>query len=70
MTQYYTLSAKLSNSQLNELKSGTKNGFQVTLNLSSNLTRNSNGETNFPHKSLLTTQVSRIPKAFCKWFIN
>ena len=65
MTQYSTLRVKLSNSQLNELKSRIKNETQITLNLSSNLTRNSNDETNFPHKSSLNkAQVSRICKAF------
>ena len=35
------------------------------MNLSSNLIGNSNDETNFPHKLLLTdTQVSKICKAF------
>ena len=48
MTQYNTLSINLSYSQLNKLKSGIKNGTKVTLNLSSNLIRNCNGETNFP----------------------
>ena len=53
------------NSQLNKLKSGTKNGTEVTLNLSSNAIGDSNDETNFPHKLLLTnTQVSRIHKFF------
>ena len=33
MSQYNTLNVKLSNSQLNKLKSGTKNGTEVTLNL-------------------------------------
>ena len=65
MTQYNTLNLKLSNSQLNKLKSGIKNGTEITLNLSSNLIGNSNDETNFPHKLLLTnTQVSRLLKAF------
>ena len=65
MTQYSTLNVKLSNSQINKLKSGIKNGTEVTLNPSSNLIRNSNDETNFPHKLLLTnTQVSRLRKAF------
>ena len=65
MTQYNTLNVKLSNSELNKLKSRIKNGTEVTLNLSSNLIRNSNDETNFPHKLLLTdTQVSKICKAF------
>ena len=55
----------MSNSQLNKLKSGIKNGTEVTLNLSSNLIENSNDETNFSHKLLLTdTQVSKIRKAF------
>ena len=65
MAQYDTLNVKLSNSQLNKLKSGIKNGTEVTLNLSSNVSSNSNDETNFPRKLLLTnTQVSRIRKTF------
>ena len=47
MTQYNTLNVKLSNSQLNKLKSGTKNSTEVNLNFSSNLIRNSNDENNF-----------------------
>ena len=54
MTKYNTLIATLSNSQLNKLKSGIKNETEVNLNLSSNLTGNSNDETNFPHKFLST----------------
>ena len=34
LTQYNTLNVKLSNLQLNRLKSGIKNGNEVTLNLS------------------------------------
>ena len=65
MTQHNTLNIKLSNSQLNKLKSAIKNGTEVTLNLSSNLIGSSNDETNFQHKSLLTdTKVSKIYKAF------
>ena len=65
MTQCNTLNVTLCNSQLNKLKSGIKNGTEVTLNLLSNLIGNSNYETNFLHKLLLTdTQVSRICKAF------
>ena len=65
MTQYNTLNVKLFNSQLNKLKSAIKNGFEVTLNLSSNLIRNSDDETNFPFNLLLTnTQVSKICYAF------
>ena len=47
MTQYNMLNIKLSNSQLNKLKSAMKNGTEVTSNLSSNLIGNSNDETNF-----------------------
>ena len=54
MTQYNTLHIKLSNLQLNKLKSGIKNGTQVTLNLSSNAVGESNEEISFPHKLLLT----------------
>ena len=55
----------MSNSQLNKLKCGIKNGTEVTLKLSSNIVGDSNDENNFLHKSLLTnTQVSRLRKAF------
>ena len=65
MTQYNNWNLKLSNSQLNKLKSAIKYGTEVTLNLSSNLIGSSNDETNYPQKSLLTnTQVSKIRKAF------
>ena len=65
MTQYNTLSIKLSNSQLNKLKSGIKNGTEVTLKISSNIVGDSNDENNFPHELLLTnTQVSKLRKAF------
>ena len=58
------LNIKLSNSEL-KLKSGTKNGTEVTLKLSSNIAGDSNDENNFRHKLLLTnTQVSRLCKAF------
>ena len=71
MTIYNTLNIKLSNSELNKLKSGIKNGTELTLNLSSNLIGNSNDETNFSHKLLLTdTQVSKTRKILCKWFIS
>ena len=53
------------NSQLNKLKSGIKNGTEVTLNLSSNVIGDSNDAINFPQRLLLTdTQVSRLRKAF------
>ena len=53
------------NSQLNKLKSGIKNGTEVTSKLSSNAVGDSNDEDNFLHKLLLTnTQVSKLSKAF------
>ena len=56
---------KLSSSQLTKLKPGIKNGAEVTLSLSSNLNKNSNDESNYPHKLLLTdTQISWLSKAF------
>ena len=65
MTQYNILNVKLSNSQLNKLKSGIKNGTEVTLKLSSNVVGDSNDENNFPHKLLLTnTQVPKLRKVF------
>ena len=65
MTQYNSLNAKLSNSQLNKLKSAIKNETDVILRLSSNTIGNSEDETNFPHKLLLTNrQVTNLHKAF------
>ena len=65
MTQYNTLNVKLSTSQLNKLKSGIKNGTEVTLKISSNVFGDSNDENNFLYKLLLTnTQVSKLCKAF------
>ena len=64
MTQYNTLNVKLSNSQLNKLKSGIKNSTEVTLKLWSNV-GDSHDENNFLHKFLLTNvQVLRLRKAF------
>ena len=60
MTQYNTLKVELSNSQLNKLRSGIKNGAKITLKLGSNLADDTNDEKNFSHKLLLTnTQVSK-----------
>ena len=65
MIQYNSLNAKLSNSQLNKLKSAIKNETDVVLRLSSNRIGNSDDETNFPHKLLLTNrQVTNLRKAF------
>ena len=65
MTQYNSLNVKLSNSQLNKLKSVIKNGTDVILELLSNTIANSDDEANFPHELLLTNrQVSNLRKAF------
>ena len=71
MTQYNTLNVKLSNSQLNELKSGIKIGTEVTLKFSPNVVGDSNDETNFPHRLLLTnTQALRLLKGIGKTIKN
>ena len=65
MTQYNRLNVKLSNSQLNKLKSAIKIETEVVLRLSPNMIGDSNDEANFPHKLLLTDrQISSIRKAF------
>ena len=53
MTQYNSLNVKLSNSQLNELKSSIKNETEGVLSLSSNMSGNANDETTFSHKYYL-----------------
>ena len=66
MTQYNCLIGKLSNSQLNKLKSAIKNETEVVLRLSSNMI--GDNETNFPHKLLLTNrQVANLCKAFANY---
>ena len=66
MTQYNSLNVKLSNSQLNKLKSAVKNESEVVLRLSSNMV--GDDETNFPHKLLLTNrQVVNLRKAFANY---
>ena len=65
MTHYNTLNIKLFNSQLNNLKSGIKDGAEVTLNISLNAIGESNDENNFPHNFLLTsTQFLKLHKDF------
>ena len=65
MTQYNSLNVKLSNSQLNKLKSAIKTGTDVILRLSSNMIGNSEDETNFPHKLLLTKrQIANLHQVF------
>ena len=67
MTQYNSLNAKLSNSQLNKSKSAIRNETDVILRLSSNIIGNSDDETNCPHKLLLT---NRHVANLCKGFAN
>ena len=62
MTQYNSLNVKLSNSQLNKLKSTIKNETDVILRLSSNMIGNSDDETNFPHKLLLIDKLQIFVK--------
>ena len=63
MTQYNSLDLKLSNSQLNKLKSAIKSETEIVLRLSSNMI--GDNETNFLHKLLLTNrQVANLRKAF------
>ena len=65
MTQYNSLNVKLSNSQLNKLKSAIKNEPEVILRLSLNMIVDSNDKINFPHELLLTNrQVAKLRKAF------
>ena len=65
MTQYNSLNVKLSNPPLSKLKSAIKNESDVVLRISSSMVGNSNDNTNFPHKLLLTDrQVGNIRKAF------
>ena len=64
MTQYNSLNVKLSNSELNKLKS------TIVLRLSSTMVGNSDDENNFPHKILLTNREVRNLRSFCKLIIN
>ena len=54
MTQYNGLNVKLSNSQLNKLKSAIKDETGVVLRLLSNMV--GDDENNSPHKLLLTNR--------------
>ena len=63
MTHYNSLNVKLSNSQLNKLKTAIKNETEAVLKLSSNMV--GDNETNCLHKLLLTNRlVANIRKAF------
>ena len=65
MTQYNSLNVKLSKSKLNKLKSAIKNETYGILRLSSNMIGDSDDETNFPHKLLLTNrQAANLRNAY------
>ena len=65
MTQYNRVTVKLSNSQLNKLKSVIKKENDVVIRLSPNMIGDSNDKTDFPHELLLSDrQVSSTRKAF------
>ena len=73
MTQYNSLNAKLSNSQLNKLKSAKKNKkkkkkkekqTEIVLKVTSTIVGNSDNEINLAHKLLLTKkQVANLRKS-------
>ena len=58
MTQYNNLNVKLSNSQLNKLKSAIES--EVVLRLPSNMIGDSDDKINFPHELLLTNRQVAI----------
>ena len=71
MTQYNSFNVKLSNSQLNKLKSAIKSETDAVLRLSSNMTDNSDDETSFSDKLLLTNrQVANLRRVFAKYTTN
>ena len=54
MTQYNSLNVKLSNSQLNKIKSAIKNATKVVVRLSSNMVGSSDDNTIFSDKLYIT----------------
>ena len=64
MTQYNTLNVKLSDPQLNELKSEIINDTEVTLKLSSNVIGDCNDEKKF------RINYCYLIQKFCKAFAN
>ena len=62
------MDVELPNSRLNKLKSAIKNETDQVLRLSLNMIGNSDDETNFPDKLLLTnSQVANLRKAFANY---
>ena len=72
MTQCNSFNVKLSNSELNKLKSAIKNESEVVLRLSSNMIGDADDKINFPHELLLTNwQVANLHKDFANnWKTN
>ena len=65
MTQYNSLNVRLSNSHFSKLTSAVKNETEVNLRFSSKTIGNSDDETNFRHRLLLTNrQVANLHKSF------
>ena len=65
MTQYNRVNVRLSNLQLNKLKSAVKNENDVVIKLSPHMIGDSNDKGSFSHELLLINgQVSSIRKAF------
>ena len=63
MTPCNTLNIKLSNSQLNKLKSGIKNNTELTfIKILSDIVGDSNDESNFSYNLLLTKLLQMIPQ--------
>ena len=58
MVQYNTVNAKLSNSQMNKLKSAVKNNKRTTLRMNAKMF---NGN-HLPHELLLTTRQTTKPR--------
>ena len=68
MAQYNSLNVKLSNSQLNTLKSAIKNETEVVLRLLSNMIGDSDDKIHFPHELLLTNrQAANLRIAFLNY---
>ena len=66
MVEYNTVNAKLSNSQLNKLKSSVKNNKRTTLRMNARIF---NGN-NLPHELLLTTRQTTKLRKQLKTYVN
>ena len=65
MTQYNRLNTKLSNSQLNKLKSAIKNETDVVIRLSSKMIGDSNDKGNFLRELLLKKDEFLVFVSIC-----